>query len=113
MPRATTWDIPIALSPSVMGPHAAFAAGGRVACGRVARLPTCQPGPPDLSGRGPARNQGEGRRRMDIASIQDILPALIDALSDAVVVVDRDRQVVAANRRYRDQFGSGRPDVDD
>ena len=49
---------------------------------------------------------------MDIERIQDILPALIDALADAVVVVDRDRHVVAANRRYLETFENRRADLD-
>jgi PAS domain S-box-containing protein len=55
--------------------------------------------PPDLA---PAAE------RVDIASLQPILPAMIDALSDAIVVIDRERQVVAANRRYVESFGEGR-----
>ncbi len=47
----------------------------------------------------------------DIAGIRDILPALIDALPDAVVVVDRARRVVATNRRYVEAFGARRADV--
>ena len=50
---------------------------------------------------------------MDIANIQNMLPGLIDALSDAVVVIDLDQAVTAANRRYRELFGTGRPDVKD
>jgi PAS domain S-box-containing protein len=50
---------------------------------------------------------------LDIANIQSMLPGLIDALSDAVVVVDRDFQITAANRRYRELFGASRPDVKD
>ncbi len=46
--------------------------------------------------------------RMDIEQVRHILPQLIDALSDAVVVVDRDQKVVAANRRYLDAFGDQR-----
>jgi two-component system, NtrC family, sensor kinase len=49
--------------------------------------------------------------RMDIEQVRHILPQLIDALSDAVVVVDRARSVVAANRRYLDAFGPGRAAV--
>lgn len=43
--------------------------------------------------------------RIDIARIRDILPGLIDSLDDAVLVVDRDRRVVAANRRFVEVFG--------
>jgi PAS domain S-box-containing protein len=45
--------------------------------------------------------------RIDLESIRAILPQLIDALSDAVVVVDRDQRIVAANRRYVESFGVG------
>jgi PAS domain S-box-containing protein len=44
-------------------------------------------------------------RRVDAGALHPILPAMIDALSDAVVVVNRERQVVAANRRYYEVFG--------
>ncbi len=44
---------------------------------------------------------------IDFERIRDLLPALIDSLADAVLVVDRDRVVVAANRRYLEAFGSG------
>jgi PAS domain S-box-containing protein len=50
-------------------------------------------------------------RRVDLEGVREILPALIDALTDAVVVVDRDRRVVAANRRYVETFGIKRVDV--
>ncbi len=46
--------------------------------------------------------------RMDIEQVRHILPQLIDALSDAVVVVDRTQRVVAANRRYLETFGNRR-----
>ncbi|HTO91673.1 MAG TPA: ATP-binding protein [Candidatus Sulfotelmatobacter sp.] len=39
------------------------------------------------------------------------LPAVMDSLSDAIVVVDRARRVVAANRRYLEVFGAGREHV--
>ena len=48
---------------------------------------------------------------LDLRQLSEILPALIDSLSDAVVVVDRGRRVVAANRRYLEVFGSLRADV--
>ena len=50
-------------------------------------------------------------RRIDLEGVREILPALIDALTDAVVVIDRDRRVVAANRRYVETFGIKRVDV--
>jgi PAS domain S-box-containing protein len=42
----------------------------------------------------------------DLEKVQAILPELIDGLHDAVLVVDRDRRVVAANRRYLQEFGA-------
>jgi two-component system, NtrC family, sensor kinase len=49
--------------------------------------------------------------RLDIEQVRQILPQLIDAIADAVVVVDRQRRVVAANRRFADAFGFLEPDV--
>ena len=49
--------------------------------------------------------------RMDIEQVRHILPQMIDALSDAVVVVDRSQRVVAANRRYLEAFGNRRVDL--
>ena len=49
--------------------------------------------------------------RIQVANVREILPALIDALTDALVVVDRQRRVVAANRRYLEAFGAVRVDV--
>jgi len=48
---------------------------------------------------------------LDIEQVRTILPQLIDALADAVLVVDRERRVVAANRRYLETFGMDRTDV--
>jgi PAS domain S-box-containing protein len=48
---------------------------------------------------------------VNIENVREILPALIDALSDAVLVVDAERRVVAANRRYVEAFGLRRVDV--
>jgi PAS domain S-box-containing protein len=48
---------------------------------------------------------------IDIEQVRSILPQIINSLSDAVVVVDRDQRVVAANRRYLDTFGVRRADV--
>jgi len=42
----------------------------------------------------------------DRPALDPILPDMIDALSDAIAVVDRRRIVVAANRRYLEVFGS-------
>ncbi len=46
-----------------------------------------------------------GAERFDLEQVRQILPYLVDALSDAVVVVDREQRVVAANRRYVEEFG--------
>jgi len=43
---------------------------------------------------------------LDLAALGDALPQLLDAISDAVVVVDPVGQVVAANRRFTETFGS-------
>jgi hypothetical protein len=48
---------------------------------------------------------GDELPRLDVVQVREILPHLIDALSDAVLVVDRRRRIVAANRRYVDVFG--------
>ena len=44
--------------------------------------------------------------RYDLDQIQAVLPQLIDALNDPVLVVDRQRRVVGANRRYLEIFGA-------
>jgi two-component system NtrC family sensor kinase len=44
-------------------------------------------------------------RRLDEEQVQAILPQLIDSLTDAVVVVDRQHRLVAANARYIEAFG--------
>lgn len=43
--------------------------------------------------------------------VGDLLPALFEALPDAIVIVDRDRRVLAANRRHVETFGSRRVDL--
>jgi PAS domain S-box-containing protein len=53
----------------------------------------------------PAARTPDVLTRADFAQLREILPTLIDALSDAVVVVDRERRMVAANRRYVEAFG--------
>jgi PAS domain S-box-containing protein len=50
-------------------------------------------------------------QRIDLEQVREILPSLIDSLSDAVVIVDRQRRVVAANRRYVEAFGNLRADI--
>jgi hypothetical protein len=49
--------------------------------------------------------------RVDIEQVRHILPQLIDALADALVVVDARLRVVAANRRYIEAVGLHRPDA--
>src|SRR5262249_32496031 len=64
--------------------------------------PEPKPAPPSLAaGSEPA----PGPARIDAEQVRPILPQLIDSLTDAVVVVDRSRRVVAANRRYLEAFG--------
>mgnify|MGYP001616654100 CR=1 FL=1 len=50
-------------------------------------------------------------QRFDEEQVRAILPQLIDALSDAVVVVDRQHRVVAANERYLEAFGRQRSEL--
>jgi PAS domain S-box-containing protein len=42
---------------------------------------------------------------IDWGAVLRILPQLIDSLTDAVIVTDREHRVVAANRRYLEVFG--------
>jgi len=49
--------------------------------------------------------------RADFRQLREILPTLIDAMSDAVVVVDRSRRLVAANRRYVETFHVREPSL--
>lgn len=44
--------------------------------------------------------------RIDVAAMSHAFPQFIDALTDAVVMIDRNRRVVAANRRYTEAFGT-------
>jgi PAS domain S-box-containing protein len=48
---------------------------------------------------------------IDSDALRPILPAVIDSLTDGIVVVDRERRIVAANRRYLSAFGQGRDHV--
>lgn len=50
--------------------------------------------------------------RLDLQRVQPILPQLIDSLDEAVLVVDHEQRVVAANRRYVDIFGLDGPVCD-
>lgn len=60
------------------------------------------PDPTDLAtSRGPV-----SRPVLDLAALGETLPQLLDAISDAVVVVDTGGQVVAANRRFTETFGA-------
>ena len=43
--------------------------------------------------------------QLDVEQVRRILPQMIDALTEAVVVVDCDHRVVAANRRFAEAFG--------
>ena len=43
--------------------------------------------------------------QLDVEQVRRILPQMIDALTEAVVVVDRDHRVVAANCRFAEAFG--------
>ena len=54
----------------------------------------------------PTRNEPARAGAFDRPALDPILPDMIDALSDAIAVVDRRRVVVAANRRYLEVFGS-------
>ena len=67
-------------------------------------------GAPPATGAGkPSRGTGA----WNIAGIRDLLPVLIDALADAIMVVDRERRIVATNRRYLEAFGDRRVDLVD
>ena len=48
---------------------------------------------------------GAGAQPLDSASLRSVLPRLLDALTDAVVVVDRLGHVIAANARFHKAFG--------
>jgi PAS domain S-box-containing protein len=50
-------------------------------------------------------------KRIDARGLGEIWPALMDSLSDAVVVIDHEWRVVAANQRYVDEFGTRRSRV--
>jgi len=50
---------------------------------------------------------------MSATGLGELLPALMDALADAVLVIDRDRRAVVVNRRYREVFGERRVDLID
>jgi two-component system NtrC family sensor kinase len=56
---------------------------------------------------------GETSRRqvLDLAALGDALPQLLDAISDAVVVVNTAGQVLAANRRFTETFGPAGRDL--
>ena len=50
-------------------------------------------------------------QRFDEDRVLSILPQLMDSLSDAVVVVDREQRLVAANAKYIASFGMRRTDL--
>lgn len=54
----------------------------------------------------PTRPESARAGSFDRPALEPILPDMMDALSDAIAVLDRDRVVVAANRRYLEVFGS-------
>jgi PAS domain S-box-containing protein len=54
----------------------------------------------------PTRDDSARAGSFDRPALEPIVPDMIDALSDAIVVVDRSRIVVAANRRYLEVFGT-------
>ncbi len=62
-----------------------------------ARVPSQEPERP--SGSAPARF-------FDLPQVAAILPDFMDSLTDAVALVDTRQRVVAANRRYREAFGT-------
>src|SRR5512144_1124028 len=60
-----------------------------------------------MSDRPEPAEQGAGAvARIDWGAVLRILPQLIDSLTDAVIVTDREHRVVAANRRYLEVFGA-------
>jgi two-component system NtrC family sensor kinase len=58
---------------------------------------------PDMT---PPRPTSPDHPRIDVGAISHAFPQFIDALTDAVVMIDRNRRVVAANRRYIEAFGA-------
>ncbi len=50
-------------------------------------------------------------RRIDQSGMTPILPSLLDSITDAIVVLDAHRRVVAANRRYVDVFGAREAEI--
>lgn len=65
-----------------------------------------QPGPPvNAVANSDSPSRPKPAPRLDVEQVRQILPQLLDSLSDAVLVVGRDRRVVAANRRYAEVFG--------
>jgi signal transduction histidine kinase len=56
-------------------------------------------------GQSPSEPRAGAVASIDWGAVLRILPQLIDSLTDAVIVTDRDHRVVAANRRYLQVFG--------
>jgi len=59
----------------------------------------------------PAAGSPPPVQRFDEDQVISILPQLMDSLSDAVVVVDREQRLVAANAQYIANFGMRRSDL--
>lgn len=72
-----------------------------------------RPQPLPMLGANLAAGEADASRamRVDAPGLEAILPAFMDSLSDAIVVLDRERRVVAANRRYLEEFGVHREQV--
>jgi hypothetical protein len=54
----------------------------------------------------PAPVEARDAQRDDVVLLRSVLPRLIEAMSDAVIVLDRRGLVVAANRRFSEAFGA-------
>jgi PAS domain S-box-containing protein len=64
-----------------------------------------------LSPESSATVPGGAPARPDLEAVRDLLPGIVDALTDAVVIVDSERRVAASNRRYAEIFGTRRVDL--
>jgi hypothetical protein len=54
----------------------------------------------------PAPARGQSSHADEVLQLRLVLPRLIDAMSDAVIVLDRKGLVVAANQRFAEAFGA-------
>jgi hypothetical protein len=61
--------------------------------------------PPESTALVPTPGEPSPRPVLDLAALGEVLPKLLDAISDAVVVVSPGGLVIAANRRFTDTFG--------